>query len=73
MDLAENTQQEQDNTADPVVLDEKTRLERAIESPFEKEQRLRTEDVASRNQYQTNEPVQYDTWAEGIIQKDGVE
>ena len=50
MDLAENTQQEQDNTADPVVLDEKTRLERAIESPFEKEQRLRTEDVESRKQ-----------------------
>jgi len=73
MDLAENTQQEQDNTADPVVLDEKTRLERAIESPFEKEQRLRTEDVESRKQYQTNEPVEYDTWAEGIIQKDGVE
>ena len=46
---------------------------RIVEDKFDTADRLRQEDITSRKDFQTKEPVDYDTWAKSIIDTDGVE
>lgn len=69
------------SVADPVVVSPadkasaqiKERTIQGAETKFDAAERLRQEDIASRKEFQTKEPVDYDTWAKSIMDTDGVE
>jgi len=69
------------SVADPVVVSPadkasaqiKERTIQGAETKFDKAERLRQEDITSRKEFQTQEPVDYDTWAKSIMDTDGVE